>query len=326
MNEKHMNDIDNLSFSDIFGFFWKKRKLIVKITGTFTLLFIAISLLIPNTYTSSSLLLVAQQKTQQNNMSGLSALTGFSSGALQSSLIKRDADFSIAVLESRDFVEHIISKGDFLPALMATKSFDHETGEIIFDDNLYLVESKKWIRKKVPVPTILETHKVYLRHLNVSYDKLTGHISISFEHLSPIFAYEFLSTVIKELNDIARNSDFNDAKKSLIFLNEQARTNTVAQVNDTISNLMEEQLNKQMIANVSEDYLLKVIDKPFIPEKKSSPRRTYIAIFGVIFGLFISIFWIIFYNIVPNNYKQKIDKYLSFFQFKKISQFNPFKN
>ena len=55
------------------------------------------------------------------------------------------------------------------------------------------------------------------------------------------------------------------------------------------------QLKKKMMANVKEDYLLEVLDKPFVPEEKSSPVRTLIVLYGILAGFILSCL-IVFYK------------------------------
>ena len=61
-----------------------------------------------------------------------------------------------------------------------------------------------------------------------------------------------------------------------------------AEIRKAIFNLIESQLQIQMLSNVKNDYILTAIDKPYVPENKSSPDRAFILIMGAFFGLAIS--------------------------------------
>ena len=52
--------------------------------------------------------------------------------------------------------------------------------------------------------------------------------------------------------------------------------------------VIRQQLKIKMLASVREDYLVTVIDEPFVPEIKSSPSRFLITIIGAFLGFFIS--------------------------------------
>ena len=43
-----------------------------------------------------------------------------------------------------------------------------------------------------------------------------------------------------------------------------------------------------MLANVKDDYVLRSIEPPYIPEYKHSPDRLLICIFGFLLGLFFA--------------------------------------
>ena len=44
-----------------------------------------------------------------------------------------------------------------------------------------------------------------------------------------------------------------------------------------------------MLASSNEAYVFKAIDSPFVPEKKSSPRRALICIIGTLIGAILSL-------------------------------------
>jgi LPS O-antigen subunit length determinant protein (WzzB/FepE family) len=60
-----------------------------------------------------------------------------------------------------------------------------------------------------------------------------------------------------------------------------------------VTQLIETQLKKQMMANVKRNYILQPIDSPFIPELRSSPQRTKIVISWTLLGLILSIMFVI---------------------------------
>ena len=44
-----------------------------------------------------------------------------------------------------------------------------------------------------------------------------------------------------------------------------------------------------MITNIKDDYAVTIVDKPYVPEKKSKPQRSVICIIGTILSFFISL-------------------------------------
>ena len=61
-----------------------------------------------------------------------------------------------------------------------------------------------------------------------------------------------------------------------------------------------------MLAKISTDYALMVIEPPFIPEKKSKPSRSLICLFGIILGFVTGILWVLRQHYFAlNNIKQR---------------------
>jgi LPS O-antigen subunit length determinant protein (WzzB/FepE family) len=48
-------------------------------------------------------------------------------------------------------------------------------------------------------------------------------------------------------------------------------------------------MKKKMLARVKTNYLLEPLDLPYIPEERTSPRRTFIVLIGTMVGFFIGI-------------------------------------
>ena len=61
----------------------------------------------------------------------------------------------------------------------------------------------------------------------------------------------------------------------------------------SMNQLIQSQLETQMMAKISTDYALKVIEPPFIPERKFSPSRSLISLVGTMLGFVLGIVWIL---------------------------------
>ena len=137
--------------------------------------------------------------------------------------------------------------------------------------------------------------------LTIFLDKKTNFITISITHVSPVFAKEFLSLIINELNRLERETDLLKINKKMIYLEEQLNKFEIKAIQDSIFNIMETQLEKKMLTDISEEYFIEILDSPFIPEEKSSPQRSLIVILGSILGFIFSVTFIFLRNI--NNIK-----------------------
>jgi LPS O-antigen subunit length determinant protein (WzzB/FepE family) len=61
-----------------------------------------------------------------------------------------------------------------------------------------------------------------------------------------------------------------------------------------------------MIASVRQNYLLAPLDVAFIPDERSSPRRTFIVILLTFIGVTLSLIWVVIYhyNFETNRFKK----------------------
>ena len=273
---------------------WRGKYIILATTLLFSLVSVYYALSIPNYYKSSALLKVAGQNSSPSIMSQYSGLASIAGISLPSNGSQNDAYLATATLKSRDFLNHLIQIDDeIVPALIATKDYDIINANIIYDEKSYDLRKKQWVREPSypfkTVPSNLEVYEKYINEaLSTSIDKESGYVSISITHISPKFSYKFLNLIISEINSLSRANDLESSKNALEYLYLEASKNSIASIDSSINNLIEAQLKTQMMAQISDEYLLEIIDEPFIPELKSGPNRKSIAFIGFLIGVLVS--------------------------------------
>jgi len=285
---------DEISLREIVSVLWDGRLIIFSITTFFAITSIIVALSLTNYYTSESLLISRdKQESGMSSLSGLASLAGVDISSQGASLNK-----VIDIIQSREFVKRLISYDDVLPSIMAAKSYDVSTKKLLFDPELYDEASQTWVRdapvNRGIVPSYIETHKEYSEMLSIMKDRLTGHVTIRIEHISPVFAYDFLSLVIQEANNIYREIDIDGASRALTYLKEELSASPQVELKKSISNLMENQLETKMMASIHDDYVLMTLEPPFIPERKSGPVRSLIVILSTITGGLLSFMVVLF--------------------------------
>lgn len=281
-NNNNAYEETDIDFYEIIKVIFLNKKSILLFSLIVFIVSAGITFQISNKYMSSALL-----ETKGTSESGLSALGQYSGLASMAGISLPDGeinktDYTIAKIKSKSFFQDLLQYEDLLQKIYASKSFDSANKSIVYKDRVF--KNNKWIKKdgffiKREQPSYIKAHKVFLKEvLSISKDKETGFINISITHHSPIFAKELLDLIIFETNRIERQKDLENADKSLEFLNIEAQTNTFSVTKDAITNLINEKLNIKMLANTTEDYLLEIIDAPFYPEKKVSPKRLLLSI------------------------------------------------
>ena len=287
---------DEIDLRQIFDVVWQSKFLIIFITTLIALSSIYYALSLSNYYTSESVL-VSRDSENTNSLSQLSGLASFAGiGGLGGQ--GNDSAFKvIEIIQSREFVKHLLTFEDVLPSLIAPNEYDSDSQRLIFDTEMYAEDTKSWIRKtdnnQSTEPTYLEAHRAYLEMLTITQDKLTRFINIKFEHISPVFAQQFLSLIIKEANNLNREIDIDKSAKALNYLKSELSKTSLIEIKNSINQLIEAQLETQMMASIHEEYSLITLEPPFIPDKRSRPTRSMIVIFSTLAGGLFSVIFVL---------------------------------
>ena len=287
---------DEIDLNDILNTLILNRILIFSVTVLFALSSIVYSLNLTNQYRSEAIMSVAGTTASSGALSGLNGLAGLTG----ISLPMADDDKSviaIQIVESRGFLRHLITFEGILPSIMAAKSYDSESQKIQFDPEIYDYSKSQWIGDKgkglQSKPSYLETYDVYMKGISILKDLNTNLITISFEHISPVFAKEFLELIIRETNQLLRNQDLKESSDAIEFLLSEIPQSSLKSMKNAINQLVLKELETQMMAKVSTEYVFKIIEPPFVPEKKSRPSRALIVIaFSFLGGVFVTL-WVL---------------------------------
>ena len=286
MNNSNNSDStsqDELDLVQLYKNILANKLYIISITFVFFLGSIAYSLSLPNLYTSSSLLNAVQKGGQSSSatkggLGSILSLAGGSSGA------GNRANLAIAIINSREFFEHLTTIDGVLPKLIAAESYNSQTGELIYDQNLYDKDLKKW---KL---SLTEAYAIaYKNVLVANLNNKTGFITLSYDHISPDFAYEFVTLIIDQVNFLARKKDIQEAADAMNYLQNDITEYSQIGIQSSIAQLIESQLKTQMLANVRKNYLLDPIDRPMRPDMKSKPYRAKLVVMGTVIGFIISL-------------------------------------
>jgi len=281
---------DEIDLRELFNVLWTAKKLIIVITAIFAIGSIAYSLSLTNYYKSESLL-TARNASETSGLSQFSGLAAMAGVNLPSSGDDKPVQM-VQLIKSRQFVKHLITFEDILPSIMAAKSYDAASQELLFDQKLYDSETKTWKRKPKNgsmIPSYLEAHQVYSNMLSISQDEKTGFIKIIIEHISPVFAKEFLELIIRESNELLRKKDMEESEQGLVYLTSELSKTPFVEIKGSINALIKSQLETKMLAQIHQDYILVEIEPPFIPEKKSKPSRSLICVLGTMLGGMLSV-------------------------------------
>ena len=140
-----------------------------------------------------------------------------------------------------------------------------------------------------------------MQQLTVNYAQQHDIIMLSVEHISPVFAQEFLDLIIREVDNLLRQKDLQRSSDALAYLTSEISKTSLVAMKSSMNQLIQSQLETQMMANISTNYVLNIIEPPFIPEKKFKPSRSLISSLGVMLGFVLGILWIMMRHHFPLN-------------------------
>ena len=283
----------NITLSDIFQILKNKYKIIITFTSFAVLFSVLYSLFLPNIYTSRALLSIVEDNNSSVGMSSmLSQYSGLASLAgVASSGGNTKQNYAIEVINSREFLKHLLTFDGVLESLYAVNYYDESTAKLYYDNEVFDSEKKMWIRE-VPknrklVPSHLEVYRTYQETISLEEDLKSGYINLSVSHVSPLFSEYFLSLIINEANRLSKEKDMKESSDALTYLNKQLLNTMQSDIRKSMNKIIENQLKVQMLSNIKSDYLLSIIDRPYVPEVKSKPSRSIITITGSFIGFLV---------------------------------------
>ena len=118
-------------------------------------------------------------------------------------------------------------------------------------------------------------------------------IDLELQHISPKFAKEFLDIVIREGDKMLRDFDMQVSIDSLEYLNVELAETKLLNIKSSLNQMILSQMQTKMMTQLGYNYVVKVIDPPFIPLKPYRPSRRFIVMIGFLSGLVISILLIL---------------------------------
>ena len=298
---------DEIDLRELFAVIWQGKWLIIAITALFAVASVVYAISQPNIYKSEALLAPAEQEGSgglsalAGQFGGLASLAGVNLGGGSSN----KAQLAIEVLKSRQFTSDFIQKHNILADLMAAESWNMQTNTLVYDDEIYDAENNKWVREVKapfkPKPSMQEAYKEFSEILTASTDKESGMVKIAIEHVSPYVAQQWVSWLIRDINQTMKQRDVLEALKSTEFLTQQLEQTQIADIRAVLYKLVEEQTKTIMFAKVRDEYVFKTIDAALVPEEKFKPKRALICVLGVLLGGMLSVMIVLIRHYVSNS-------------------------
>ncbi len=100
---------------------------------------------------------------------------------------------------------------------------------------------------------------------SVSKDKQTGLITLAIEWRDPVQAASWANELVARLNAEMRARAIARTSASIDYLQKELANTSEVETKRAMDRVMEAQINKRMLATVTEEYALRVVDRALPP-------------------------------------------------------------
>ncbi len=260
-----------ISLRDLITPLWRGRSLILSMSLLFFSVAIAYAFLAAPIYRSTTVVVTASM-----NRSGLSNALGSAGGLAALAGISlpsgdgRTEEF-LAVLRSQGFTESFIKDNNLLPQLYP-RLWDASVG--------------RWKVAPEKQPTLAKAFRKFDDIRTISKSQKTGLITVELEWTDRLQAAAWLNDLIRRLNAEMRVRAITDADAYLGYLDKELAKTSDIGTRDAINRLIESQIKEKMLADVTEEYALRIVDRALAAEANDpiKPHKVQLAAVGLVVG------------------------------------------
>lgn len=256
-----------INIRDLWNILWRSKWIIIAVTTVFALGSVGYALTATEWYRSEALLAPADEKSTTQlggQLGGLAALAGVTVGG-------GDSAESLAVLGSREFAREFIEDFELLPVFFSD-AWEVARGRWLDDD------PEEW-------PDIRDAVKFFHDNvLKVSQDRRTNFVTLGVEWTDPVRATRWADELVKRLNMRLRERALIEAEANVEYLQSELAKTGVVTLQQSIGSLLENELQKLMLARGNEEFAFRVLDSPATPKRRVRPNRPLIAAAGTLLG------------------------------------------
>lgn len=268
-------DEDLLDVRALFASIGAKRWWIIVAVIVSTIGFVLVAFLTVPVFKATTVLVPADN-SQTNSvlgsalgeLGGLAALAGINIGGAS------ETEETLAVLRSRQFTESFIAEKGLVGILLRDEPDRAETHQ----------------------QAVTRAYRRFDDMRTVVFDKRSGLINLSVEWTDRNEAATWVNALVERLNNEMRQRATTKAEASLQFLEKELASTVNIASRDALSRLIEVQMKQKMLANVSHEYVVRVVDKALPPEDDEPirPKKILLLALGPVVGLVMGILLVIF--------------------------------
>lgn len=279
----------DLNLGEVVSRLWQYRALLIASVVVFAGAFTAVAFLMTPVYRASAVLVPASADRTSSlesvlgSLSSLTSIAGIHVGPIGGS----EAEEALAVLRSREFTEGFIAERQLMPELYA---------------RMWDAETKTWKVGADEQPSLAQAYKYFNKLRTASQDKRTGLIEVTITWSNPEQAAQWVNELVARLNAVMRARAIDRTDASLGYLQRELSATSTIETREAISRLIEAQINKRMLANVTEAYAFRVIDRALVPDVRDPirPKKLLLIVLGAMTGIIVGGFGVLVLAAIRN--------------------------
>jgi uncharacterized protein involved in exopolysaccharide biosynthesis len=294
---------DEINLLDYWRVVRKRQKLIIRVVVAIVLVTVVISLLMTNIYQAKAVITPITSKDSGTGVSTLSTLA-LQFGGLQGIMLPGGSSASeiVNLLKSNVLREKVIERYQLLPVLFY-KEWDVEKKDwkrgISLNPMVYLdklvrtvtrVEPQGIMKNDTGVPDIWDGLRSLDKIIKINQNIKENIITITVDYHDPVMAAKMLEYLLTALTDHMSSEARRVATINRQYLEEQLVKTADPLIKQKIYNLIAQQLETSMMAEVKENFAFKVIDPPKVPDKKIRPKIIQLALISFVASIFLAVF------------------------------------
>lgn len=254
---------------------------------------VGVSFLFRPRYAAENLSLVNTGSATSSLSGGMGGLRGLASLAgVNLNSTDSDAVFNINYVDSRELADAFIEKyglrrdlfpgdyneqGLYLGDGGSERAYERLLGRThgdIEDDDIYLA----------PGPTKEQVYKKFRKVFSVNVDQKDLTVSVAVTWVDPLVAKRWANDYVQLANDILRQKAIEEARRRIEYLEARVRERPEIEVQQAVYALIESEMKRIAVAEASDQYGFKVLQRAYLPERKISPKRLNYLLGGALAG------------------------------------------
>jgi len=252
---------DEVDLRDVVFRLWTSRWWIIASVVLFTAAFAAVAFLSTRYYRATVVFVPAGHERSGlagalgnalGSLGGLASLAGINVSAGGD-----ETQEALAVLRSRQFTEAFVTDKNLMPVLYS-RSWDPQ--------------AKDW-KAGIRPPTLARAYKLFDRSIrSIAEDKKAGLVSLQVEWKDRNQAAEWANELVSRVNDEMRRRAIEKSDASVGYLEKELATTVDLGTREAINRVIEVQIRQRMLANVTQEYAFRVVDRA-LPADEDDPVR-----------------------------------------------------